>query len=98
MSFSMIVTGTGRAPALSSLAMRMTSSSEKRPVISPSEAITPWIVGAETYFLSRKMPSCLPMLSWVSLANLPGFLVWKLIFGLPDWSKAAWAPLRSAPE
>ena len=97
-SLLMIVSGTGSAPALSSLASVATWSSVNEPWIMPSVEMMPSIVAALTYFLSRKIVRSWPMWSRVSCANLVEFFVVKSTCGSPPGPKPGCALLSSAPE
>ncbi len=77
----MIVSGTGSAPAFSSLASSATWSSVNEPWIIPSVEMMPSIVASLTHFLSRKIPMICPMYLRVISANFVGFFVVKSTCG-----------------
>ena len=95
--FSMIFTGTGSAPALSSVEMRMTSSSVKLPVVSPSLVIVLWMTALLIRCLSRKTPSQCPMFLLVRSPNFFGSFVRNVMIGLPVGPKLGEADFSSAP-
>ncbi len=96
-----ILTGTGRAPALSWVARNLASSRVKLPEIMASPVvISDWTVGAERRELSSRMASGLPKNSRVNLANSsrPESLNLMETAGWRSWvSKVTWAKLKSLP-